>query len=61
MCFSFKQSFFSYFDPAINKKNYNNDVTLNKNDVNETLISNEEPELFKCKIPAKVKINFIYY
>jgi hypothetical protein len=61
-CYSFKQSFFTFFEAELSSKSRLNDQTLlnnttvrgdeTLNTADESLI--EETEPFKCKIPAKV-------
>ena len=53
-CFSFKQSFFTLFEPQLTHKNStNNDQTLlNNTTLNEDSLI-EASDSFKCKIPAK--------
>ncbi|CAF0800148.1 unnamed protein product [Brachionus calyciflorus] len=68
-CFSFKQSFFSFFEPNLLSKNHLNTTNLNTTNLNNTTVNDgntsrrfndqddddviEDLEPFKCKIPVK--------
>ena len=62
-CFSFKQSFFTFFETDLIKRNHLNTTVADNTLLNNTTHDNsiEESEPFKCKVPAKVvkaKIHF---